>query len=182
MKRKRNDPVTPEMRERLLENRSGKMTVAQWLDIVMQPMTALVVLLIPAGFLLLPRAVALFARGGWFIVLVLVAIALSTFLMRAYRYARRPLRYATMDAVANTPPVWMFWRPLILRDEAGRVLRFRQRLAPRPPLARDETYHVYYLMDGDEPVLLSAAPVDHPDADQWRPSEDFAERSRRRTG
>ena len=42
-KRKR-DEVVPEMRERLLANRNGRLTTSQWLDLIVQPLLILLLL------------------------------------------------------------------------------------------------------------------------------------------
>jgi hypothetical protein len=129
-----NDQPVPEMRSRLEQNRYGKLTVGQWLDIVFQPAMALFVLLIPLGFLLLPRFLLLMARGGWVLFFLLLMVFLATFVLRAWRYARAPVHYAQMQALRDTPPVWQFWAPLSLRTEDARDFQFRKRLAPRPHL------------------------------------------------
>lgn len=177
---KRGDSVVPEMRQRLMENRGGKMTVSQWLDIVMQPVGALIALSLTAGVVMLPRTVMVLARGGWFFLLVLLAVIVVTMAFRAYRYARQPVHFAEMQAEVDTPPLWMFWRGLKLQAEDGKRYHLRKRLAPRPFIKRGERYIVYYLQDEGGPVLLSIAPTAHPDSERWQPTKQFDARYRRR--
>ena len=177
-----NDPVAPEMRDRLLINRSGKLTPSQWLDLVIQPLTPMLLLLLPAGIFVLPRLFFALARGGWILLLVVAVILVGSFLLRARQYARRPVHHAQMTARANTPPVWMFWRPLVLATDDGTILHFGKRLAPRPKITKGQRYAVYYLREVNDNVLLSIAPLDHPKISQWQPDNAFHERAIRRAG
>lgn len=176
-----SDPVVPEMRHRLAANKSGKMTAGQWLDIVLQPLTPLLLLILPAGFILLPRLMLMVARGGWMLLLGIVLFLSWGFIVRARRYARAPLHFAEMRAEHGSPPVWMFWRPLVLVDKDGKWYNFGKRLAPRPILQRGQQCIVYYLNDVDGYVLLSIAPADHPDVEKWRPDRNFFARFEHRS-
>lgn len=177
------DPVIPQMRRRIETNRYGKMTPNQWLDIVTQPLMAVMVLLIPLGFILLPRLLLLARFGGLFALVMAVLVIALALLPRAYRYARMPVRFAVLDARADTTAMWAFWRPFTLYDAAGDPLRFRLRLAPSSRIRRDTAYLVYYLRESDDSyVLLSIAPADHPDADKWQPTRAFQTRLQRRGG
>lgn len=177
----KRDDVVPEMKERLLQNRSGDLTVGQWVDIVFQPLTPILLMLLPASLLLLPRLVRLFVRGGWiFLLLVVVFITLS-FVFRAYRYARAPVHYGELLARDDSPPFWMFWRPNVLYTADDEQVTFTSRLAPRPILRRNHVYMVYYLKDHDQNVLLSIGPSNHPDAEKWQPDTQFEARFKRRS-
>lgn len=177
----KREAVVPEMRERLLVNRTGKLTSSQWLDLVMQPLTALLVLMAPLA-LIMPRFFAFGLKGLLFVGLVTLAVMAVTLLFRAYRYARAPVRVSTLYARSSLAPVWTFWRAVTLYDETGRAVRFGKRLAPPVRLGRDQAYLVYYLQEPGDNVLLSLAPVDHPDAAQWQPDAAFAQRFARRAG
>lgn len=170
------DSIVPEMRERLLANRSGKLTPSQWLDVVLQPLTPILLLVLPAGLLLLPRLIFTLARGGWVMIVLVILFIVGSFLWRARQYARRPLHHAQMTARASTPPVWMFWRSLVLATDDGTILHFGKRLAPRPRIERGKRYTVYYLREVDDNVLLSIAPIDHPRAKDWQPDQSFKAR------
>ncbi len=159
--------VVPEMRERLMTNRSGKLTVGQWGDIVMQPLMSLLVMMIPL-LVILPRLVLAFWFGWWLMIGVLMLLAVTT-VFRAYRYARLPVYHAKLQADGGAPPFWMFWKSLELVGSDGTRYKFTSRLAPAVNLERDKFYDVYYLKDADRYVLLSIAPIDHPDAERWQP-------------
>lgn len=177
----KRDGLTPEMRERIMVNRTGKLTSNQWIDMIMQPVVALILVMTP-GIFLMPRLLLLLARGGWIVLLMILVGIVASLVFRAYRYARAPIYFAEMTAGTETPPWWMFWRPLILTDETGARLKFGKRLAPRPILRRGNTYLVYYLREPGDNVLLSIAPGDHPDAANWQPDRVFEARFRHRGG
>jgi hypothetical protein len=176
------DPVVPEMRARLQANKSGKLTTGQWIDIVLQPLTPLLLLLLPGAFIILPRLLLFTVRGGWLILLLVPVVLLVSFALRARRYARAPLQFAQLRALHATPPVWMFWRPLVMTDDSGNQFRFHKRLAPRPFVTKNRLYLVYYLVEAEEHVLLSIAPVDHPRGERWLPDQFFFQRYERRSG
>ncbi len=173
--------VVPEMRKRLMQNRYGKLTPGQWVDMILQPLGAVFAVLIPLGFLLLPRFIALIVRGGWVLTLGLIAVVLAVAVFRAVRYARLPLHCAEMQSVNGTPALWIFWQSPMLEDDDEKRWQFRRRLSPRPMLEREQRYLVYYLIDHDEPILLSIAPVDHPDADLWQPTRTFEAKRKRKS-
>ncbi|MDX1994237.1 MAG: hypothetical protein SF029_17760 [bacterium] len=174
------DTVVPEMRERLLTNRTGKLTPAQWVDVVMQPVITLLVLMIPATVVLWTR-LALLLRPGLLVLGIITAVLLVTLVARAVRYARTPVHYTTLEAKAGSAPFWMFWKPVRLYDETGNALIFRKRLSPRPIITPGRRYQVYYLKEAGENILLSLGPTDHPDAAQWEPDRFFQTRHKRRT-
>ena len=173
--------VVTEMRERLLTNRSGKLTSNQWLDIVTQPFIGLLVFFVPLSFILLPRMVAVFMRGGWLAFLVAFVILAASALFRAFRYARLPIHVGEFTATAQSASMWTMWRPLKLKDSEGQVVRFRRRLAPRPLLQEDKRYLVYYLRDHDDWVLLSLVGLDHPKINQYQPDSVFQTRFKQRS-
>lgn len=173
--------VVPEMRHRLEVNRSGKLTSGQWLDIVLQPLAPMLLILLPGGLILLPRLLFVMVRGGWLLLIVLLAFLVWAFVARARRYARAPLQYAELRAEGEAP-LWGFWRPVAMKDPSGTPFRFTKRLAPRPLMKRGHNYLVYYLREGDEYVLLSLAPADHEDVARWLPDRSFYARQERRGG
>lgn len=175
------DTVHPAMRDRLLANRYGRLTVNQWLDISTQPLVALLVLFIPLGFVLLPRLLMLTRFGGLWAILFLLAVLALSIVPRAFRYSRMPLHCAEMTA-DSAPPLWMFWRAPTFRDEERQEVQFGARLSPPFAPEHGKRYLVYYLKDGERHILLSAAPTDHPDAGRWQPKQSFHDRLQRRTG
>lgn len=171
------DRVVPEMRERLLINRDGKLTGNQWLDLVTQPLMSLLVLSIPL-MLFIPRL--MLAMGFWLIAMALV-IVLTVLVFRAFRYARTPVHFAILESEQSTQ-VWRFFGAIRLKDENGRVLRFTKRLAPAPQLTRGKRYIAYYIKDNDVFTLLSIAPANHPKVEKWHPSQPFIKRFEQRGG
>ncbi len=173
--------VVPEMRERLLMNRSGKLTSNQWFDIVTQPFIGLLVFFVPLSFILLPRMITVFVRGGWLAFLVAFGILAGSALFRAIRYARMPINVGEFTATAQSASIWTMGRPVKLMDDGKQMVRFRRRLAPRPLLQQDKRYLVYYLQDHKELVLLSLVGLDHPKINLYQPDSFFQTRFRQRT-
>jgi hypothetical protein len=175
------DVVVPEMRDRLLVNRHGRLHPGQWIDMIMAPVITLLALIVPLGFFVLPRLFLALRLGGLVVALILLAAVAYTVLSRAYRYARAPVYFAVMNAPGDVLPGSSFWRGLTLTDAAGGAVRFRKRLAPAPRLKRGEHYLVYFLREPAGNVLLSIAPESHAEVEGWRPSSVFEARFKRRT-
>jgi hypothetical protein len=170
------------MRDRLRTNRDGRLTPAQWGELIVQPLIVLVLL---SGFALAafgPRLLPLLRV--WWIVLPLIALmVVAPAIFRAYRYARAPIHFARLVAGTQT---WQgglrFWRkPMLFYTEADEAVKFPKRLAPRMPLVTDVEYLVYYLEEPQGKVLLSAAPAEHDDAEAWLPSKNFEARQKQRS-
>ncbi len=176
-KRKR-DPVTPEMRKRLLANRDGRITPNQWLDLIIQPLIVVMVLF-GVGFLVFGEyMLALFDDAWWLILPIIALLVFLPGILRAVRYARMPVHFARLEA--GVQPWWGFWRPVVFYDAADHPVTFPRRLAPRPALRVSEPYIVYYLDEPQGKVLLSAAPAEHEDAESWLPTRNFDIRQERR--
>lgn len=173
------DSVSKPMRDRLLTNRYGKLTVSQWTDIVTQPLVALAVLFIPLGFVLLPRLLLLTRFGSGIGILFILGVLALSLIPRAIRYARIPVQFAEMTA-DSAPPLWMFWRAPLFIDDSGQRVQFSSKLAPAFTMTHKRRYLVYYLKDNERYVLLSAAPLDHADMKRWQPNRVFEDRLKRR--
>jgi hypothetical protein len=176
------DEVSAEMRDRLSNNRHGRLTVDQWKDMVTEPIIILLMLTIAAVLVFGPRLLVLTARGMVFLVLAVLLMLVVPLAFRAWRYARAPVHFERLYASDNPASAVLFWRPQVLYTENGTEIRFRRRLAPITQLRPNRAYCVYYLRDAGQYVLLSMAPADHPDAERWQPSQTFHERFARRTG
>ena len=89
-KRKR-DPVVPEMRERLLANRDGRLMPSQWLDLIVQPLLILA-LLIGVAFVVFGELMLALLADSWWVVRAVVGCCcfFGPVILRAYRYARAP--------------------------------------------------------------------------------------------
>ncbi len=166
------DTVPPEMRERLLTNRDGKLTGEQWKDMVSEPLVVILLLASPALMVLGPRLLLGF-RGILFIAAVVLLVVMVPTLWRAFRYSRAPVRFAELYTRDQAINHLFTWQTLVLYTKDGKRIRFKKRLAPWLPLRANQTYIVYYLRNPKANVLLSLAPAKHRDVAKWRPSEVF---------
>lgn len=176
-KRKR-DILSPEMRNRLQANRNGRLTADQWLSLVTQPLLWLILLIGLALIVFGPRMMLLTARYWWLGMILIVLLFVVPLVLRARRYARLPIHFARLYAGMTSLP---FQRTTTLFTDADEPVPFKKRMTPVTRLRHDGEYLVYYLVDGSERVLLSLAPADHADADQFLPTESFKLRFNRRT-
>jgi len=174
------ETVSPEMRKRLLSNRQGKLTTQQWTDMITEPLVTVLLLIAPVIVILGPRAL-LFGWTACMAGLGVLAVLAIVSLYRARRYARMPVLFALATLSEQSAVFWKFWQPPAMWTESGEDLRFSRRLAPNLRIERDRKYLVYYLKEAEGCVLLSVAPADHPDAEQWKPAEMFAARLKQRT-
>lgn len=172
---KRQFQVTSEMVERLRVNRSGKLTPNQWIDIILYPMAALLVLFVPLSVFLFPYMFRLWM--SWPFIIGIVAVVL---VMRAIRYARLPVYYDVFLTRSPKLRLWGFWQSLTLYDKDHKKIQFKKILAPSPRLINNQSYLVYYLIDHDDYILLSIVEEDHPQIDQWKPNKQFESRFRNR--
>lgn len=180
MEKRKRDIVVPEMRERLLANRDGRLHVGQWIDLIVQPLVTLVIL-VGAGFLVFGgRMLVLFEEAWWILLPVLFVVVVLPILLRAYRYARQPIHFARL--YAGVQPFGGYFRSQVFYTADDEQIAFPKRLAPRLPLQLEREYLVYYLDEPTGKVLLSAAPSDHEDAELWEPTKRFQIRYGRRTG
>lgn len=170
--------VTPEMRERLLANRDGKLTSSQWLSIVTRPLLAMLLLFGLAIIVFGPRMLLLTSRLWWLGLLLIGGLMLAPLIMRAQRYARLPVHFARLYSDVPFRP---WWRPMVFYTEADEPVEFKRRLAPSMPVRIDAEYLVFYLEDGNQRVLLSFAPADHEDAEKFMPTERFQLRFKQRS-
>ena len=173
--------ISSSMRSRLERNREGRLAGAQWLAVVTQPLTALLVLLAPLVIVFGPRLLIFSLRGIGLIVLLVLVLLLVPAMFRARRYARAPLHYAQLTAGASPVAFLFFWRPLVMQDAQGDSLQFQRKLSPLPRLQSGKNYLVYYLQEADHRVLLSLVSADHPDAQRYQPTERFRRRAQQRS-
>jgi hypothetical protein len=181
MEKQKTDVITDEMRARLLTNCNGKLTVQQYKDAITAPLSTILVLLAPLILILGTQLALLTARGLWMILLVGVIGLLVPLIARARRYARAPVHFAILNADEHPTSFWTFWKPQVMVTQSGEIMEFRSRLAPYLRQRPNHDYLVYYLEEAGSNVLLSLAPLDHPDADRWQPTTVFATRFKQRT-
>jgi len=173
--------IPDEMRVRLLANRNGKLTTQQYKDVITAPLATLLLLLTTLIIILGARFAILLTRGLWILLLVGIVVLLVPLAMRARRYARAPVHFAVLNAGDHPRSFWQFWKSQEMQTQAGNAVQFRTRLAPYLPLKVNCDYLVYYLEEPDGGILLSLAPADHPDAENWRPTSVFDTRYKDRT-
>ncbi len=163
----RSGKLTREMRNDLERNREGKLSSRQWLQLITEPLTTLLLLSVPLILL-----VARYGVAGRVIVLLLIAGFLLTIGMRAVLFARARLSYRVLYA-DGLPSRWKFWRKTTLSDKSGEAFRFDHRLGERLKLKPDQASHAYYVEAGGRRILLNLIPKRHPQADLAEPSDNF---------
>jgi hypothetical protein len=173
------EKVSDEMRRLLAMNREGKLTSDQWLAAVFEPLTPLLIFLTPFIVLLAAQA----GRVGVLLGLGLgLGGTLWLGLSRMWRYARAPIQYGVMTASGDFQPIRLFGPPKFDAADAT-AFAFKRRYTPKFTLSKGARYGVYWMHDGNAPVLLSLSPIEHPNAGSWKPSPAFelrrAKRSRR---
>ena len=172
--------VTEHMRSRLAQNREGRLTSDQWKDMVTEPLTVLLLLMVPVVIFIGPRVLAFGARGLIFVLLTALLVMVIPLIFRARRYARAAVQFERLYAGDNPTPITRFWQPLELYSADGQPIRFKKRLAPYTLLHPNRSYLVYYLREHDHNVLLSLAPAEHPEVDKWLPTTTFYNRQAQR--
>jgi hypothetical protein len=180
--KRKADIVTDKMRARLMQNRDGRIATDQWLDLITEPMVILLLLVAPAAvilgpnFFLFPLSLEL-----PFLILIILLVFGIPILFRARRYARAPIHFDVLYAEDHPRAALIFWKPQTFITEDGKAVRFYKRLAPFMVFRPAHPYLVYYLEDPGGYILLSVAPADHADADQWRPTKFFERRKARQS-
>ncbi|MEZ4669033.1 MAG: hypothetical protein R3E39_14095 [Anaerolineae bacterium] len=178
----KKENISPVVKEWLLANRTGKLHSAQWRELVTEPLVPLLLLMVPGIMLLRSFIVSLFVGSFWMVGIAgLVSLAFML-IIRARRYARLPIQVATLRAIKQPPPTWMFWKAWEFDTAAGTKLFLHKSLLPdHIVLESGKNYLVYYLSESDRHILLSLAASDHPDSGKWQPTTEFRERLKRRT-
>lgn len=179
-KRKR-DPVTADMRQRLLANRDGRLTPAQWGELIAQPLFMLI-LLLGMGIAALGTRMVLLVRFWWLIIPLLLIVIVTPMIFRAFRYARMPIKITHLNAGVQSWRAWGKTLNFYIPDDTpeGKPVKFSARLSSSLPLTTDVEYLIYYLDEPNGRVLLSAAPSEHEDAALWQPTKNFEIRKQRR--
>jgi hypothetical protein len=175
--KRKADVVTDKMRQRLLTNRNGKIATDQWLDLVTEPLVVLLLLAVPAAIILGPGFTAFFISLRLPFILLIVLLVLGFPLVsRARRYARAPIHFEILYAESDPRAPLKFWKPQRFERQDGQIVSFHKRLAPFMFFRPGAPYLIYFLEDPRGYVLLSVAPVDHPDAQSWYPTKFFERR------
>jgi hypothetical protein len=165
--------VSPQMRERLLANRHGKLHSEQRREAVMEPVVTVMLLMVPAIILLRRFLLTLFVGSFWMLGVGALLIGGFMLFMRSRRYARIPVHFGIFRASEKVPSTLMFWKPLSLMTTDGKRMPFKHSLAPDKSIQAGQEYLVYYLTSNGGHTLLSFAPTDHLESALWKPAKDF---------
>lgn len=156
-----------ETRDNLKRNREGRLSSRQWLQLITEPLTTLLLLSVPL-ILIAGR----YGPAGRLIVFALIGAFVLTMAMRALRFARVKLCYRVLYA-DGAQSRWKLWRKTTMASKSGDAIRFNHRLSGRLRLQPDQALHTYYIEAGGRRILLNAVPKRHPDAELAEPSIHF---------
>lgn len=151
----------------LERNRDGRLSSRQWIALITEPLSALLLLSVPL-ILLAGR----YGAAGRLIVLALVAAFAITIGMRAWKFARVKLNYRVLFA-EDAPARWKLWRKTTLMSKSGEQVKFERRLGKRLQLEKEQSLHVYFIESGGRRILLNSLPRSHPQADAAEPTSTF---------
>jgi len=165
------DTLSNELKKDLQRNREGRLSTRQWMELISQPLTTLLLLAVP--IILLIGRYPLIRR--YVILLVVVAFGI-TILFRAIRFARVKLHYRVLY-VEKTHPRWMFWRKLTLVTKLGEPFVVDQNIATNLNLTPNQAMQVYYIDMFNRHILVSALPEKHPQAAFANPTQLFKSRN-----
>ncbi len=167
------EQLSKELLKDFERNREGRLSSRQWMQLISEPLTTLLLLSVPL-VLLLGR----YGMGGRLIALALIAAFMLTIAMRALRFSRVNLCYRVLYPEAIHPR-WRFWKKTSLVSKSGEPVRFDKQIASKFKLLRDRGLCVYYFDYGQRRILISMIPAEHPKADLAEPSAAFVDRGGR---
>ncbi len=156
-----------ETRNDLKRNREGRLSSRQWLQLITEPLTTLLLLSVPL-ILIAGR----YGPAGRLIVIALLGAFVLTMAMRALRFARVKPSYRVLYADGLNSR-WKLWRKTTLASKSGETIRFHHRLSGRLNAPPDQALHTYYVEAGGRRILLTAVPKRHPQAELAEPSDHF---------
>ena len=154
-------------------NREGRLSSRQWLELITEPLTSLLLLSVPLALLL-----GRYGMAGRLLVVALILGFLATIAMRAIRFSRVNLCFRVLYP-EEIHPRWRFWKKTTLASRSGESVRFDKRIASKVKLQPDQGLCVYYFDFGERRVLISMIPEEHPKADLAEPSASFVNRGGR---
>jgi len=157
-----------DLKKDLDRNRDGRLSTRQWIELITEPVTSLLLLSVPL-ILISGR----YGPAGRMFVLAIVLGFVAMIVMRAIRFARVKLHFRVLY-VENLSPRWMLWRKTKLMTKSGDLIQFNYQLAHKFPLQKDQAVMVYYIEVGDRRVLVSLLPEKHPAALSVIPTSQFA--------
>lgn len=159
--------LTSQQQKDLARNRDGRLSSRQWWVLISEPLTTLLLLLVPM-ILLIGR----FGVAGRWIVIGVVLVFIATVILRAIRFSRVRLHYQVLH-VEQLRPRWMFWRKLKLMTKHGNPLYFDNQIASKPKLQLNQTLKVYYIIVADRHILINYLPEKHPQSSFADPTTQF---------
>lgn len=162
-----SEKLSRETRKDLERNRDGRLSSRQWLQLITEPLTTLLLLSVPL-ILIAGR----YGPAGRLIVIVLIGAFVLTMAMRAWRFARVKMCYRVLFADGSGAR-WKLWRKTTLASKSGDAIRFNHRLCGRLKVEPDQALHTYYVEAGGRRILLTAVPKRHPDSELAEPSARF---------
>ena len=162
-----SEKLSRETRNDLKRNREGRLSSRQWLQLITEPLTTLLLLSVPL-ILIAGR----YGPAGRLIVFALIGAFVLTMAMRALRFARVKLCYRVLYADGEAAR-WKLWRKTTLASKTGEAVGFDHRLCGRLNVQPDQALHTYYVEAGGRRILLTAVPKRHPDAELAEPSLHF---------
>ena len=148
-------------------NRDGRLSSRQWLELITEPLTSLLLLSVPLALLL-----GRYGMAGRLLVVALILGFLLTVALRAIRFSRVRLCYRVLYP-EEIHPRWRFWKKTTLASRSGESVRFDKRIASKVKLQPEAGLCVYYFDFGERRVLVSMIPEEHPKADIAEPSNVF---------
>ncbi len=154
-------------------NREGRLSSRQWLELITEPLTSLLLLSVPLALLL-----GRYGMAGRLLVVALIIGFLVTVALRALRFSRVNLCYRVLY-LEEIHPRWRFWRKTSFASKSGEQVRFHKRIASKIKLQPESGLCVYYFDFGQRRVLVSMIPEEHPKADLAEPSASFVNRGGR---
>lgn len=157
-----------DLKKDLDRNRNGRLSTRQWIELITEPVTSLLLLSVPL-ILISGR----YGPAGRMVVLAIVIGFVGMIIMRGIRFARVKLHYRVLY-VEDLSPRWMIWRKTKLMTKSGEPIQFNHRLAYKLPLQKDQAVMVYYIDVSDRRVLVSFLPEKHPAALSVTPTSQFS--------
>ena len=160
-----------ELKNDLSRNREGRLSSRQWIQLITEPLSTLLLLSVP-----LILIVGRYGPAGRLFVLLIVLGFGLTIAFRAVRFSRVKLHYRVLY-VEQLRPRWMFWRKINLVTKTGDTLQFDHHIISKLKLQPDQAMMTYYIDIGDRRVLVSLVPQKHPEAKLAQPTSQFKSRN-----
>jgi hypothetical protein len=160
--------LSEDIKKDLERNRNGRLSTRQWIELITEPLTTLLLLSVPL-ILISGR----YGPAGRLFVLAIVLGFVVMIVMRAIRFSRVKLHYRILY-VEHLYPRWQVWRNTKLMTKSGKPIQFNHQLSHKQPLQKDQALMVYYIEVGDRRVLVSCLPQKHPKASSAIPASLFA--------